>query len=356
MALKLNIGLLAVSLSLALVHLDGASAGMATRYWDCCKPSASWNNKAPVYAPVDTCKADGVTLIDPSQADQGQSGCNGGNQYMCSCMQPFNDESDSTLGLGFAAFSAGSESETDCACYYAEFAHDGQGKPIKRNKLLFQVTNTGGDVQSENIDFQIPGGGLGAFAQGCPAQWSTPASQWGQTYGGVSSASQCSNLPHALQEGCQWRFSQWGDNPVLKGAPKRVRCPKSLIDRSGCQRKDDNTVSPYSGQVDSGNTAAPAQYKRNRSVCLGGKKESYGAPGTGGSHVQPIGYGSGNGGAAEGSNNGAGQGAGDKPAPGANNGAVSPSSNGGGSAPQGYSPTKPSVPKGHKKHRVCQWE
>lgn len=322
------------------------------------------DNKAPVYAPVDTCKADGVTLIDPSQADQGQSGCNGGNQFMCSCMQPFNDGSDSTLALGFAAFSAGSESDTDCACYYAEFAHDGQGKPIKRNKLLFQVTNTGGDVQSQNIDFQIPGGGLGAFTQGCPAQWGTPASQWGQTYGGVQSTSECSKLPKPLQEGCQWRFSQWGDNPVLKGAPKRVRCPKSLIDRSGCQRKDDNTVSPYSGQTDSGNTAAPAQYKRNRSVCLGGKKEGYGS-GTEGSQGQPDGYGSGKGGAAGGSSNGAGQGTGStsnggQPAPGTNDGAGSaPNSNNGGSTPQGYNSDKPAGHKHHKgskKHRVCEWQ
>ena len=191
-----------------------------------------------------------MTLIDPSKADSGQSGCNGGDQFMCSCLQPFNDETDTTLALGFAAFTAGNEQDTDCACYYAEFAHDEQGKPMKRNKLIFQVINTGGDVNSGNIDFQIPGGGLGAFTQGCPAQWKTPAQQWGETYGGVQSASACSGLPEPLQEGCKWRFSNWGNNPVMQGSPKRVRCPKSLIDRSGCQRKDDVSVGAYQGQTD----------------------------------------------------------------------------------------------------------
>ncbi len=112
--------------------------------------------EGPVYAPVDICKADGVTLIESSTADSGQSGCNGGDQYMCNCMQPFNDNTDPTLAYGFAAFTAGNEEATDCACYLAEFAHDGSGKAMKRNKLLFQVTNTGGDVNSGNIDFQIP--------------------------------------------------------------------------------------------------------------------------------------------------------------------------------------------------------
>ncbi|SOV05259.1 endoglucanase 1 (egl1) [Ustilago sp. UG-2017a] len=285
MAFKLNIGLLALSLSLSLINLDGVSAGMATRYWDCCKPSASWGKKAPVYAPVDICKADGETLIDASTADSGQSGCNGGDQFMCNCMQPFDDSTDPTLALGFAAFTAGSEEATDCACYIAEFAHDAQDKPMKRNKLLFQVTNTGGDVQSENIDFQIPGGGLGAFTQGCPAQWKTPASQWGETKGGVKEASQCKNLPESLQAGCKWRFSSWGDNPVMKGSPKRVKCPKSLIDRSGCQRKDDNSVGAYQGQTDAQNMAAKAKHKRDRSVCLGGGSSS-------GSKGKPEGYGS----------------------------------------------------------------
>ncbi|KAJ1025804.1 hypothetical protein NDA18_004137 [Ustilago nuda] len=320
MAFKLNACLLALSLSLSLINLDGVSAGKATRYWDCCKPSASWGKKAPVYAPVDICKADGETLIEASKAESGQSGCNGGDQFMCSCMQPFDDSTDPTLALGFAAFTTGSEEETDCACYIAEFAHDGQGKPMKRNKLLFQVTNVGGDVASQDLDLQIPGGGLGAFTQACPAQWKTPASQWGETYGGVKDASQCKDLPEPLQAGCKWRFSSWGDNPEMKGSPKRVKCPKSLIDRSGCQRKDDNSVSAYQGQTDAQNKAAEARYKRDRSVCLGGGSSS-------GSKGNPEGYGSEKDNESNGGDNGAGSNSGLNPGL---------DSSGKGSQPEGY--------------------
>ncbi|CDW98292.1 hypothetical protein [Sporisorium scitamineum] len=345
MAFKLNVGLLALSLSLSLVHLDGVSAGMATRYWDCCVASASWIGKAPVYAPVDVCKADGVTVIDPVKANSGQSGCNGGDNYMCSCMQPFNDESDPTLAFGFGAFTTGKEEDTDCACFYAEFAHDGQGKVLKRNKLIFQVTNVGGDVQSQNFDFQIPGGGLGAFTQGCPKQWGDQVSDWGETYGGVKSASACSNLPEPLQEGCKWRFSNWGDNPVMKGSPKRVKCPKSLIDRSGCQRKDDNTVSPYSGKVDSSNTAAPAKYKRDRSD----GSEGAGAGAGSGSGSEDGSKSGSPAGSKAGSEDGSDDNAADKPK---DSGASAPNlATGGeedGSEQEGYQPTVP------QKHKVCR--
>ncbi|TKY86561.1 hypothetical protein EX895_004710 [Sporisorium graminicola] len=326
MAVKISIGLLALSLTLSLVHLEGASAGMATRYWDCCRASASWMYKAPVYAPVDVCKADGVTLIDPKTANSG--------------------------GRGHRL------------CFYAEFAHDAQGKSMKRNKLIFQVTNVGGDVQSQNFDFQIPGGGLGAFIQGCPKQWGDKASDWGETYGGVKSSSQCANLPETLQEGCKWRFSNWGDNPVMKGSPKRVRCPKSLIDRSGCQRKDDNTISPFSGKVDSGNTAAPAKYKRDRSVCLaGGSKKGSSADaesevGTGVGTVAGAGAADGSAvtsadGSSDGSKDNAEDDSKDAVQEGSQGGSVislAPSADGqgDGSAPEDYQPTVP------KKHNVCR--
>lgn len=385
MAFKLNVGLLAVSLSLSLVNLEGVSAGMATRYWDCCKPSAAWNNKAPVYAPVDVCKADGVTVIDPKAADSGQSGCNGGDQFQCSCMQPFNDTVDNTLAYGFAAFTAGNEESTDCACYLAEIAHDAQGQPIKRNKLIFQVINTGGDVQAENVDVQIPGGGLGAFPQGCPAQWKTPAQQWGETYGGLKDEAGCKNLPTPLQEGCKWRFSSWGDNPVLKGKPQRVKCPKGLIDRSGCQRKDEGQVQAYSGKTDASGKAAEDGYKRNRSVCQGGAKaEGYGADGgdgsqgnkpttsgsdkdadASGSHPEVDGSSSSTDGSkpeSYGANTGGADGNGSSPQPGADGSsqAGKPVNGADGKSPESYAPsgdTAPAADKGHghhKMHKVCR--
>lgn len=348
-----------------------------------------------MYSPVDVCKKDGVTLIDPSTADSGQSGCNGGDQYQCSCMQPFNDTIDPSLTYGFAAFTSGNEQDTDCGCYLAEFAHDAAGKPMKRNKMIFQVINTGGDVQAENVDIQIPGGGLGAFPEGCPKQWGVALEQWGQQYGGLSSEDGCKNLPEQLREGCKWRFQSWADNPVLKGKPQRIKCPKGLIDRSGCQRKDEASVQAYSGKTDAKGQAATGQYKRDRSVCLGGAaggKEGYSpqpkgdtpapAPGTGtgaGSAAKgPEGYSPSTGGdasvgAAPGSDatSSLPQGYGDEsqptePAPGSNNTGPAPGSDSKGAAPgsasngagqQGNAPSTPpaqNVPRGHKMNKVCR--
>lgn len=254
-------------------------AGIATRYWDCCKPSASWSGKAEVYAPVDVCEADGNTLIPASKADAGQSGCTGGNQFACSCMQPFVDTVDPTLAYGFVAYGSGQEKETNCACYEADFKKtDLDGKPMHVQKLIMQVINTGDDVEKQNFDLAIPGGGLGAFQQGCPKQWSSSVDSWGKLYGGVETVDQCSNLPKDLHSGCEFRFKQWGNNPELLSAPKRVTCPKGLIDRSGCQRKDDSTQTPFKGKTGPSGQPAPDNYKRDRSVCSSGSKQTVDSP------------------------------------------------------------------------------
>jgi hypothetical protein len=63
------------------------------------------------------------------------------------------------------------------------------------------------DVLSDPLDsLAIPGGGVGIFAQGCPAQFGVSQSVFGAAYGGVSSADQCKNLPAPMQDGCQFRF------------------------------------------------------------------------------------------------------------------------------------------------------
>ncbi|CAF1614567.1 unnamed protein product [Didymodactylos carnosus] len=71
--------------------------GKTTRYWDCCKASCGWAGKAMVSSPVQTCQANGVAAVGINE----QSGCNGGNAYMCNNQQPWavNDK----LSYGFAA-------------------------------------------------------------------------------------------------------------------------------------------------------------------------------------------------------------------------------------------------------------
>ena len=200
--------------------------GKTTRYWDCCKPSCSWNGKASVTAPVRTCKRDGVSLIDAGQA----SGCGGGSSFTCTNNAPWavNDQ----LAYGFAAAVISSKTERDlcCACYQLTFT----STQIAGKKMIVQITNTGSDLGENHFDLQIPGGGVGLF-NGCSPQWGGQF-QWGQTYGGVSSESECFKLPSQLQSGCRFRF-QWfkgADNPTINFQP--VACPAELTNISGCKR------------------------------------------------------------------------------------------------------------------------
>ncbi|KAJ8701844.1 hypothetical protein PTI98_000593 [Pleurotus ostreatus] len=101
--------------------------------------------------------------------------------------------------------------------------------------MVVQATNTGGDLGSNHFDLLMPGGGVGIF-NGCPAQFGS----WngGAQYGGVSSRSECSNLPAAVQAGCHWRFDWFkgADNPSISF--REVQCPAALTDITGCSRRD----------------------------------------------------------------------------------------------------------------------
>jgi hypothetical protein len=120
--------------------------------------------------------------------------------YMCNDQQPWaiND----SLAYGFAAATIAGLTEQDwcCTCYALKFT----STSIAGKTLVVQVTNTGGDLGSNQFDLQLPGGGVGIF-NGCQSQWNAPADGWGSRYGGVSSLSDCSSLPSALQPGCKFR-------------------------------------------------------------------------------------------------------------------------------------------------------
>jgi len=216
--------------ALALFFVAAANAqsgnGITTRYWDCCKQSCSWSGKASVNQPAQTCDASGNILPDPNAA----SGCDGGSAFTCTDNQPWavND----TLALGFAAvdIAGGSESSWCCECYALTFT----STAIAGKTMIVQATNTGGDLGSNQFDLLIPGGGEGIFTSGCPAQFGS----WngGATYGGVSSRSDCANLPAAVQAGCYFRFDwfQGVDNPTVSFT--QTACPAELIAKSGCQR------------------------------------------------------------------------------------------------------------------------
>ncbi|KAM3588339.1 hypothetical protein VKS41_000787 [Umbelopsis sp. WA50703] len=206
----------------SLVPIAGGKSGTGTttRYWDCCKPSCAWTGKGSVTAPVDSCAANGVTVLSSSTT----SGCNGGTAYMCNDQQPWviNDN----LAYGFAAATIAGLTEQDwcCTCYALTFT----STAVQGKTFVVQITNTGGDLGS---------GGVGIF-NGCATQWSAPSTGWGAQYGGISSLSDCSTLPSQLQAGCQFRFGWFenADNPSVSF--EQVQCPAELVQKTGCARTD----------------------------------------------------------------------------------------------------------------------
>lgn len=102
----------------ALLPRGSAAVYLTTRYWDCCKPSCSWPNFAPVTNPVTTCNIDD----EPYSVEDGEnaeSSCLNGDTsgaFQCSSQQPW--AVSDTLAYGFVAVSGSiNESDTCCQCY-----------------------------------------------------------------------------------------------------------------------------------------------------------------------------------------------------------------------------------------------
>nr|QCF40874.1 glycoside hydrolase family 45 protein [Diabrotica virgifera virgifera] len=204
--------------------------GITTRYWDCCAPSCAYYGfiKTKNGIPDQTCQIDGVT--NSTKDNNAQSGCEqGGVAYTCSNQQPsvIND----TLAFGWAAasFQGGVDTSKCCHCILLSFKDQLAGK-----QMLVQIVNTGSDLNENQFDLQIPGGGVGIFNLGCMTQWGTGEDGWGRRYGGVSSIEECSILPEVLQPGCRFRFQfmEGVDNP--KVSFQEVKCPAELVAVSAC--------------------------------------------------------------------------------------------------------------------------
>jgi len=204
----------------------GKKVGTTTRYWDCCKPSCSWPEKAKVSQPVQQCKIDGITPITDFNA---KSGCEGGESFMCLNQQPW--AVSEVLSYGYAAASIEGLTEADwcCRCYALTFTEG----PAKGKQLVVQVTNTGGDLGANHFDLQIPGGGVGIF-NGCSTQFNTDTDGWGERYGGVGKRSDCDLLPEDIRTACYWRFDWFlgSDNPAM--VFDEVECPIELTENTGC--------------------------------------------------------------------------------------------------------------------------
>ncbi|XP_060521308.1 endoglucanase-like [Cylas formicarius] len=201
--------------------------GITTLYWDCCKVSCAWFVESTnVKSPVQACEVDGITPIDFNA----QSGCaEEGSSFTCNSQQPWivND----TLAYGFtaASFTGGADTSNCCRCVLLSFLGQLQGK-----QMLLQITNTGGDLFENHFDIAIPGGGVGLFNLGCIRQWNAPENGWGARYGGISTLSECDDLPEQLQDGCRVRFNflEGYDNPNVTFT--EVQCPSELTAITGC--------------------------------------------------------------------------------------------------------------------------
>lgn len=164
-----------------------SGSGFASRYWDCCKPSCSWKENAQNLARQ--CSNKGTT----TSTDWGaKSVCDGGPMATCISQVPFTISGCDNIGFAFAAV------PTNAACGRCfELSFTGEGKyettlnhkKLKGKKLIVMASNIGYDVNHQQFDIMIPGGGYGAF-DGCSSLmgWS---GNMGERYGGLLSV--CEN-------------------------------------------------------------------------------------------------------------------------------------------------------------------
>ena len=210
--------------TMGLPNVTGGN-GYATRYWDCCQTHCSQFDGHK-------CGQDGT-----SRTSDTNSSCNGGGSYACYDEAPkaVND----CLSYGYIA-----KSNPNCGgCYRIQFTGEGQysatdpgSKLIKGKQMIVKVSNTGGDVSTNQFDMMIPGGGVGQF-NACSKQWGS--SDLGAQYGGFLTnctgdinakkacvKQACMKVPAgAARDGCNW-FVDWfnvADNP--KFTSQATDCP-----------------------------------------------------------------------------------------------------------------------------------
>ncbi|MCQ2123924.1 MAG: glycosyl hydrolase family 5 [Fibrobacter sp.] len=208
------------------VNGGASGSGFASRYWDCCKPSCSWNENAGGHL-AKQCDAKGNQINDPGSG----SICSGGNAATCVSQSPFTIEGCENIGFAFAAV-PGSQGGKCGHCYELTFTgeayyYDGDqkksstGTGSKRlknagKKLIIMASNIGYDVRNDQFDIMIPGGGYGAF-DGCSSRmgWGDQ----GERYGGLLSQCEIANnyayvkAKNCLIEKCN---SNFGSDKVAK--------------------------------------------------------------------------------------------------------------------------------------------
>jgi glycosyl hydrolase family 45 len=199
--------------------------GYATRYWDCCQTHCAQFDGHK-------CSQDGTT-----RTGDNTSSCQGGGSYACYDEAP--RAVSACLSYGHIA-----KANPNCGgCYRIQFTGQGNYNPndigstlIKGKQMIVKVTNTGSDVNGNQFDLMIPGGGVGLF-NACSRQWNQ--SDLGAQYGGFLTdctgthaqkkecvRQECNKIPAGqAREGCLW-FVDWleiADGPSFTS--QEVACP-----------------------------------------------------------------------------------------------------------------------------------
>ncbi|KAF3906422.1 Endoglucanase-5 [Dactylellina cionopaga] len=237
----LQLALLLATASRILAVDKVSGVGSTGLYWDCCKPSCSWNEKGPwLTHPVQTCNKDDSPLADFTVG----SACGqGGTAYVCNNQQPWavND----TFSYGFiSAFIVGAtEFDWCCSCYELSFINGGlQGK-----RMVVQASNTGYDDPTRTI-FGVGSPGQPDYADGCLNRFDGAGDGFlGKNGNPVTTRDDCKSLPTPLQAGCLWRFDWFLDAFKPNMTFQRVKCPKALTDVTGCIRNDEQSFNATSG-------------------------------------------------------------------------------------------------------------
>lgn len=123
--------------------MDGKEQRTRLTLWYSC----AWSGKADVSAPVGTCDIDDSPLDDPD-AD---SGCDGGNAYMCSDNSPWAVDADLAYGYAAVSVAGGDESSWCCSCFELTFTSG----PVSGKKMVVQAVNTGADLSTNQFDIAV---------------------------------------------------------------------------------------------------------------------------------------------------------------------------------------------------------
>ena len=168
--------------------------GWGSRYWDCCMPHCAWSGNTS--NPTKTCNAQMQEI-----GESGGSVCSGGSGGVCDMQAPW--AANDNLAFAFAAVPAGLGGECG-KCFLLTFdgnSHNGgegaNTSGLRGKQMVIMVSNIGGDVQSNQFDIMIPGGGVGQF-NGCGNQLGIAST--GAQYGGF--ITDCKSDPSCVKQKC----------------------------------------------------------------------------------------------------------------------------------------------------------